>query len=85
MASYSSSGVAVSWNDSLLPGMGGVSLFLLVFVLVWSVAVVLVSFVWLAVACRVAVTLGSFMSGASVVRAWVSLWAWRAMSSSVST
>ena len=76
MASYSSSGVQVSWNDSLLPGMGGV----------WWPAPVAVSPAprplvvsavavspWCAVVSRVAFTPGLFMSGASAARAWVSL------------
>ena len=40
---------------------------------------------WCAVVSRVAATPGLFMSGASAVRAVVSLWAWGAISSSVST
>lgn len=79
-ASYSSSGVHVSWNDRLLPGVGGASLF----PPVWPAGVVLVS-PWRAMVSRVARAPGLFMSGLSVVRAWVSLWAWRAVSSSVST
>ena len=86
MASYSSSGVQVSWNVRALPGMGGASLFPPVFVLVWSVAVVLVVVSpWCAVVSRVAATLVLFMSGARMRRATVSLWAWSAWSSSVST
>lgn len=66
--------------------MGGASKFAPVFVLVWSVAVVLVVVSpWCAVVSRVARTLGLFMSGARTRRAVVSLWAWRAWSSSVST
>ena len=88
MASYSSSGVQVSWNDSLLPGMGGVW---------WSVPVAVSPaprlFVapvpvavspWCAMVSRVARTPGLPVSGVSAARAWVSLWAWRAWSSPVS-
>lgn len=105
MASYSSSGVQVSWNDSLLPGMGGVSaptpvavvsLTSRLFVapvavspaprlLVASVAVAVAVLPWCAMVSRVAFTPGFPVSGASARRAWVSLWAWRAVSSSVST
>lgn len=90
MASYSSSGVQVSWNDSLLPGMGGVSAPAPVAVspaprpLVVS-AVAVSSSPCRAVVSRVARAPGLPMSGASAARAWVSLWAWRAISSSVST
>ena len=87
MASYSSSGVHVSWNVRLLPGMGGVSVPAPVAVVSLTprllVAPVVVS-PWCAVVSRVARAPGLFMSGASVSRAWVSLWAWRAVSSSVS-
>ena len=90
MASYSSSGVQVSWNDSLLPGMGGVSAPVPVAVvpLAPRLPVPLVAVVvspWLAMVSRVALTPGFPMSGASAERAVVSLWAWRAVSSSVST
>ena len=75
MASYSSSGVQVSWNDRALPGMGGVS-------------APAASPAWFVVRCaivsRVALTPGLFMSGVSALRAVVSLWAWRAWSSPVS-
>lgn len=40
---------------------------------------------WCAMVSRVAFTPGFPVSGASAARAWVSLWAWRAVSSSVST
>lgn len=89
MASYSSSGVVVSWNDSLLPGMGGVSAPAPVAVspaphlFVAPVAVAVSP--WRAMVSRVAFTPGFPASGASVRRAWVSLWAWRVISSSVST
>ena len=91
MASYSSSGVQVSWNDSLLPGMGGVSAPAPVAVspaprlFVASVAVAVAVLPCRAVVSRVACAPGLPMSGASAARAWVSLWAWRAVSSSVST
>ena len=86
MASYSSSGVVVSWNCSLLPGVGGV-LFPFVFVLVWLVAalVAVAAPAWRAVVSRVARAPGFLVSGARMRRAVVSLWAWRAWSSSVST
>ena len=88
MASYSSSGVQVSWNDSLLPGMGGVSAPAPVAVspapCPLVVSAVAVS-PWCAMVSRVARAPGLSMSGASAARAWVSLWAWRAVSSSVST
>lgn len=83
MASYSSSGVQVSWNDSLLPGMGGVFLFSPLSAPLWFAAPSVPA--WCAVVSRVAFTPGLFMSGVSVWRAWVSLYAWRAVSSSVST
>ena len=82
MASYSSSGVQVSWNDSLLPGMGGVFLFSPLPASFWFAAL---SVAWCAMVSRVARAPGLPMSGASAARAWVSLWAWRAVSSSVST
>ena len=91
MASYSSSGAAVSWNDSLLPGMGGVSAPAPVAVspaplpLVVSAVVAVSSSPCRAVVSRVARAPGLPMRGASTVRAVVSLWAWRAISSSVST
>ena len=90
MASYSSSGVQVSWNGSLLPGVGGVWAPVLVVVVlalrlfvVFVVVAVVVS-LWCAMVSRVARALGFPVSGASVARAWASLWAWRAVSSSVS-
>lgn len=91
MASYSSSGVQVSWNDSLLPGMGGVSAPAPVAVspaprlFVVSAVVEVAVLPWCAVVSRVARAPVLPMSGASAARAWVSLWAWRAVSSSVST
>ena len=75
MASYSSSGVQVSRNDSLLPGVGGVSA---------PAASPALFVVRCAIVSRVAFTPGFPVSGASAARAWVSLWAWRAISSSVS-
>lgn len=88
MASYSSSGVQVSWNVRALPGMGGVSAPAPVVAVSLTprplVALVVVS-PWCAMVSRVARAPGLFMSGASAARAWVSLWAWRAVSSSVST
>ena len=90
MASYSSSGVQVSWNGSLLLGMGGVFVPVSVVVVLLAprlsvLLVVVVVVVWLAMVSRVALTLGFPMSGASAERAVVSLWAWRVVSSSVST
>ena len=71
----------VSWNDSLLPGMGGVSAPAPVAVVSLAsrlrVALVVVS-PWCAVVSRVARTPGFPVSGASVRRAVVSLWAWSA-------
>lgn len=89
MASYSSSGAAVSWNDSLLPGMGGVSapapvvVSLTPCLIVAPVAVAVLP--WCAMVSRVARAPGFPVSGASVSRAAWSLWAWRAISSPVST
>ena len=89
MASYSSSGVQVSWNVRALPGMGGVSAPAPVAVspapcpLVAS-AVAVAVLPWCVVVSRVARAPGLFTSGASAARAWVSLWAWSAVSSSVS-
>ena len=93
MASYSSSGVQVSRNDNALPGMGGVSAPAPVavspaprlFVASVAVAVAVSPSPWCAVVSRVAFTPGLPVSGASAVRAAWSLWAWRAVSSSVST
>ena len=89
MASYSSSGVQVSWNVSLLPGMGGVSAPAPVAVSPAPLPLVVSAVVAVspcrAVVSRVARAPGLPMSGASAARAWVSLWAWRAISSSVST
>ena len=91
MASYSSSGVQVSWNVRELPGMGGVSAPAPVAVspapcpLVVSAVVAVSSSPWCAMVSRVARAPGLPVSGASAARAWVSLWAWRAVSSSVST
>ena len=90
MASYSSSGVQVSWNDSLLPGMGGVSAPAPVVVspapclFVVSAVVAVAPSPCRAMVSRVAFTPGFPVSGASARRACVSLWAWRAVSSSVS-
>lgn len=89
MASYSSSGAAVSWNVRVLPGVGGVSapapvvVSLAPCLSVAPVAVVVPA--WCAMVSSVALTLGFSVSGASVSRAVWSLWAWRAISSSVST
>lgn len=85
MASYSSSGAAVSWNDSALPGMGGVFLFSPLPASFWLSVRVVARSPWCAIVSRVAFTPGLSVSGASAARAWVSLWAWRAVSSSVST
>ena len=79
----------VSRNDNALPGMGGVSAPAPVAVspaprqLVVPAAVAVSP--WRAMVSRVAFTPGFPVSGASVSRAMVSLWAWRAVSSSVST
>ena len=74
MASYSSSGAAVSWNVRALPGMGGV--FSLSAAPAWFDVFSVLP--WRAMVSRVALTPGFPVSGASVSRAWVSLWAWRA-------
>ena len=88
MASYSSSGVQVSRNVRALPGMGGVSAPAPVAVSpaprLLVVSAVAVS-PWCAMVSRVAFTPWFPVSGASAARAWVSLWAWRAVSSLVST
>ena len=89
MASYSSSGVQVSRNVRALPGMGGVSAPVAVSPApLWFAALSVVavsSSPCRAAVSRVARAPGLPMSGASAARAWVSLWAWRAVSSSVST
>lgn len=82
MASYSSSGAQVSRNDNALPRMGGVFLFSPLPAPPWFAAF---SVAWCAMVSRVARAPGLPASGASAARAWVSLWAWRAVSSSVST
>lgn len=71
----------MSWNVRALPGMGGV--FSLSLAPPWFAALSVLP--WRAMVSRVARTPGFPVSGVSATRAVVSLWAWRAVSSSVST